>query len=76
MYNSANYKVIDRTEKVVIIRDLGPWDAHPTVTNDAEMVVRAMLPELRGRRLLYFDSEGELAELRIRDGRFAGFGPA
>jgi len=62
----------------LIIRDIGPWDRHPTVTNGAEAVVRDLassgyLPE--GRRLLYYDSEGQLYELRVEHGRFAGFAP-
>ena len=62
----------------LIIRDVGPWDRFMTVTNNAEAVVEelradGMLPD--GRRLLYFDSEGKLDEILIRDGKFAGFAP-
>lgn len=57
----------------LVIRDLGPWDRHPTVTNDAESVVRELEPILSGRRLFYYDSTGQLDELVIRDGHFAGF---
>jgi hypothetical protein len=67
---------------VFVIRDLysdgpGPWDQHPTITNDAEYVV-AMLARTGicnvFRRIFYYDSEGDLAELLTRDGRFVGFG--
>ena len=62
----------------LVIRDVGPWDRHPTVTNDAEAVVEELvsagcLPP--GRRLLYIDSEGRKDELLVEDGRFAGFSP-
>jgi len=62
----------------LVIKDVGPWDQHPTVTNDAEAVVEALtsqgyLPE--GRRLFYYDSEGTLDEILIKDGRFVGFAP-
>lgn len=62
----------------LVIRDVGPWDHHPTVTNDAEYVVselveRGMLPG--GRRLFYYDSDGNLDEIVVRDGKFAGFRP-
>lgn len=74
----ANYTFVKdhpRNEPL-IIRDVGPWDEHPTVTNDAEAVVsellaKGMLP--RGRQLLYYDSEGELTEIVVRNGRFGGF---
>jgi hypothetical protein len=71
----ARYELVREDDDGVLIRDLGPWDQHPTVTNAAEQVVAELLPKLRGRRLYYFDSEGQLDELVIRDGRFAGFAP-
>lgn len=62
----------------LVIRDIGPWDRYMTITNDAEHVVeelvsKGVLPA--GRRLLYYDSEGELDELLVKDGKFAGFAP-
>lgn len=60
---------------MLIIGDDGPWDEHPTVTNDAEWVVAQLAPKLAGRMLLYFDSDGELTKLDVKDGRFAGFLP-
>lgn len=55
---SANWKVVSDTNKTFIIQDVGPWTNYPTITNDAEEVVRQIAPGLRGRRLFYFDSEG------------------
>ncbi len=60
----------------LVIKDVGPWERHPTITNDAEAVVADLvkggkLPE--GRRLFYIDSEGERDEILIKSGRFAGF---
>lgn len=62
----------------IVIKDVGPWDQHPSVTNDAENVVRDLvaqgyLPE--GRRLFYFDSDGRLDEILVKDGQFVGFAP-
>ncbi len=67
----------ESTVECLVIRDVGPWDRHPTVTNDAEAVVvhLARTGYLNGRRLLYYDSEGNLDELRVVNGRFAGFIP-
>ena len=49
-----------------------------SVTNDAEYVVEhlakaGLLPA--GRRLFYYDSEDQFDEIRVVDGKFAGFGP-
>jgi len=62
----------------LVIRDIGPWHVHPTVTNDADSVVATLvemghLPE--GRRLFYYDSEKRRDEILVVAGRFAGFAP-
>ena len=59
---------------VILDRNLG----NMSVTNDAENVVESlaregMLPA--GRRLFYYDSEGRLDEILVRDKAFAGFAP-
>lgn len=69
----AQIKILDFTEQSVLIRDIGPWDQCFTVTNDAANVVQRILPILDGRRLFYFDSEGDLGEIKVKDGKFAGF---
>ena len=60
---------------VLVIRDAGTG---MTVTNDAEAVVAFLLEHkalCEGRRLLYFDSEGNLDEI-LHDGeKFTGFAP-
>lgn len=77
----ARYVVVEDdflSEEPLVIQDVGPWDRHPTITNDAEAVVaelvaRGELPS--GRRLFYIDSEGQKDEILVKDGRFAGFAP-
>lgn len=71
----ANFEMVRSDAASIVIRDVGPWDRHPTVTNDAEHVVSELRATLNGRRLLYFDSGGRLDEILVRDGRFAGFAP-
>ena len=71
-----NYSIIEETDDCVVIRDLGPWNRHLTVTNGAEEVVAELAPRLRGRRLEYYDSDGNRDQLLVRDGRFAGFAPS
>lgn len=75
----ARFKVLACSDDApLVIRDLGPWDQHPTVTNDAEGVVARLFRDglIPGRRrLLYFDSDGNLDELLHDGGKFAGFAP-
>lgn len=62
----------------LVIRDLGPWEKHLTVTNDVESVVQKLVAQgllKPGMQLLYYDSEGELDEIKVVDGKFAGFAP-
>jgi hypothetical protein len=76
---NANFQIVfdESDDQWLTIRDVGPWDQFPTVTNDAEGVVLglAQLGELTpGRRLRYYDSEGDLAELVYQGDRFVQFG--
>lgn len=78
---AAHFTVIERGGGSVptVIRDIGDHTCEKTVTNDAENVVQALfkIGVLHGQKLYYYDSEGELAELRYKDnGVFDGFGPA
>jgi hypothetical protein len=75
---SANFRVEYEEETKLVIRDVGPWDQFPTVTNDAEdvvdrLVVEGQLPP--GRRLFYIDSEGQMDQILVKEGKFAGFAP-
>lgn len=73
----ANYAIeLDVPGKPLIIRDVGPFDRFMTITNAAEHVVAELVEAQRlpaGRRLLYFDSYGQLDEIVVRDGKFSGF---
>jgi hypothetical protein len=71
----ARFEIVKETEEYIIIKDLGPWYIHFTVTNDAEQVVKRLASHLAGRRLFYVDSNGDKDELLVRDGEFAGFAP-
>ena len=73
--NRSNYTIVSDKPDQMIIRDVGPWTNHATVTNDAENVVKDLAPQLGSRRLLYIDSEGDMDELVHKDGRFVGFRP-
>ncbi len=47
-----------------------------SVTNAAEQVVAELAPILNGRRLEYYDSEGQRDQILINEkGQFAGFAP-
>jgi hypothetical protein len=75
--NHANFIITESLQDRIVIKDIGPWDKHPTVTNDAEWVVSQLVdadfPGPERSRLFYYDSEGHLDELLIQDGKFAGF---
>ncbi len=68
----------------LVIRDVGPWGEHLSVTNDIEHVIEVLFTagalycddddSALPRRLFYFDSEGELAEACIACGKFDHFG--
>ena len=73
MSRRSNYSVVKSDAEKIILRDIGPWDQYLTITNDAENVIEDLSPVLHGRRVLYYDSEGELTELRHKDGVFTGF---
>ena len=73
----VNYKIlpapVSNSQWLVIRDDVGPA---PTITNSAETVVEELyragqLPA--GRRLFYFDSEDNVDELLVVNGKFAGF---
>jgi len=71
----ANYVVVQDSIDRLVIRDLGPWDKYLTVTNAVEDVVRELAGQLKGRRLFYYDTEGQMDELVVKDGQFAEFAP-
>lgn len=78
MDRRAHWIVEEQHDTFIVIRDVGPWDRHLTVTNDAEGVVDQLLRSgtLRnGKRLFCYDSSGEFDELLVIGGRFAGFLP-
>jgi len=65
-----------KMDKPIVIRDVGPWDAYPTVTNKIEAVIeklrsRGLLPA--DRRLFYYDSEGMLTEAVMEAGAFVTY---
>jgi hypothetical protein len=75
----ANYIVVRNDPGgPLYIKDVGPWDQYKSVTNAAEVVIEELYASGKlwhGRRLLYFDSEGELDEIVHDKGRFARFAP-
>lgn len=68
-----NYEVLSDTPDCLLLRDVGPWDEFPTITNAAEELVEHLKPLRPGQRLEYIDSEGNCDEILIENGRFVGF---
>lgn len=77
MSREANFAIIEDTPQRMMIKDLGPWDKHLTVTNDAEGVVKRLFDRLGGRRLFAMCSDGSVDELLLDQdyGTFLGFRP-
>jgi hypothetical protein len=78
---SARFVVIEDSfdgSDPLVIKDIGRGSRQMSVTNDAEGVVERLLRDGRlqpGQRLFYYDSEGGLDEMLVKDGKFAGFAP-
>lgn len=77
--NLPNYEIVADSSQSLILRDVGPWDRHPTITNGINQLLPVLIQ--RGilnndKRLFYYDSEGDFGELLHRDGEFLGFKPA
>ena len=75
MSKPAQYIVLSADADEIHIFDVGPWDIHLTVTNDAENVVKQIVKNLgmEGQKLIYIDSNGEKGELLHSEGKFVGF---
>jgi hypothetical protein len=73
MARHANYSVLDVDGQFVWLKDEGPWSQYLTITNDAEGVVEQVVQRYPNHRIKYYDSEGELTELLVKDGKFAGY---
>lgn len=74
----ASYLVTEYADERIVLKDVGPWDQYMTITNAAEEVIAEVQRQygIGNRRVFYYDSEGELAEMLVKEGRFAGFAPA
>jgi hypothetical protein len=72
MARIANYRVEHQTDGMIYLVDQGPHDKYLTITNAAEEVIAGLAPILRGRRVLYHDTEGVLMELTHDGSKFIG----
>lgn len=71
----CRYLIEHEDSSQIVIRDLGPWNKHMTVTNDVETVVEELAPTIGKKRLFYYDSLGGLDEILHQDGKFVRFAP-
>ena len=75
MLKKPRYKImLGESEKygtqnsLLVIKDVGPWYEHHTITNGVEDVVSELIQRLHlweGRKLYYYDSEGHISEIEI-----------
>lgn len=79
MLSRSSYTILEdeSNAETLVIRDDGPWNLYMTVTNNAENVVAELHAsgKLAGRRLFYYDSDGNRDRLLHNNGVFAGFWP-
>ena len=71
----ANFEMVpdESTDAFLVIRDL---DGAMSITNNAEAVVDLLVRQGyvdNGRRLLYYDTHGDLDEMVIVNGKFDSF---
>ena len=64
----ARWEVIheESNSNILVIRDVGPWESFPTITNSAEEVVKYLMKAemlYDNRRLFYYDSDGRKDEI-------------
>ena len=74
----ANYRIVSESLESIVIEDCGPWDQFPTVTNSAEEVIDDLRQKgylKTNQRLFYYDSDGIMDELLLKNFRFNGFAP-
>jgi len=74
----AQFEVLcDReTPFLLVIKDIGPWDKYPTVTNDIEGVVRRLYKQgllVNGKWFNVVDSDGNTDSIIHEDGEFVSF---
>ena len=83
MSREANFEIVELVArggggKDVYLRDVGPWNKHKTVTNDAEGVVERLIASgvvtSAEDRIFYFDTDDIMDELRHDGEVFIGFG--
>lgn len=73
--NDPVYEVVEREEDRLVIRDIG-HKLNMTVTNGVQQVVDELREKGRlpnGRRLFYYDREGQLDEIVVENGKFVRF---
>lgn len=71
----SRYLVAKVEPAMVWIRDVGHNEARPSVTNDADNVVRELYERFGNRRFIYQDSMGRWDELRHNNGHFFAYWP-
>lgn len=68
------YSIVRDDSAMLLIRDIGR-PGTLSITNDAKNVVKDLAEKLGNRPLYYYDSDGNLDQLLVKDGEFSGFAP-
>jgi hypothetical protein len=78
----ANFEFITSKQcgacRRIVLKDLGPWDKHLTITNDIEGVIERLVAlvgrtDLENAVITYLDSEGIVTGAEVKKGKFERF---
>lgn len=69
--HSAEYSIVADQPGVLAIVDAD--NGRRSITNDAAVVVRELMPNLSDKRLIYRDTDGRWDEILHAAGEFVGF---
>ena len=72
MSRSPSCIILFSDDQMLVVKDRG-LDTQLTITNGAEEFIRDIAPTLESRRLFYYDTNGVLDELIVKDGSFYDF---
>jgi len=65
---TANYEILESNDDYILLRDLGPWDEYPTITNSVGEVLRSLAGSLiaqkKDKLLYYIEDDGECTRIQ------------
>lgn len=83
MRTAPSFRITGGCSGYLILRDIGPWNQFPTITNEVEFVLKHIRDNYandhannnKPKRVFYIDSEGQLNEIVHNHYTFVKFAP-